>query len=61
MTLVNIIKATPDKDEVMDLVDVICLNRYYGWYVAHGDLKAAEKGLRQELEIWQNFILTSRF
>ncbi|CYU79097.1 beta-glucuronidase [Streptococcus suis] len=53
VTLVNIMTATPDKDEVMDLVDVICLNRYYGWYVAHGDLKAAEKGLRQELETWQ--------
>ena len=53
VTLVNIMTATPDKDEVMDLVDVICLNRYYGWYVAHGDLNAAEKGLRQELETWQ--------
>ncbi|WP_099871601.1 beta-glucuronidase [Streptococcus suis] len=53
VTLVNIMTATPDKDEVMDLVDVVSLNRYYGWYVAHGDLKAAEKGLRQELEIWQ--------
>ncbi|CYU14388.1 beta-glucuronidase [Streptococcus suis] len=53
VTLVNIMTATPDKDEVMDLVDVVCLNRYYGWYVAHGDLKAAEKGLRQELETWQ--------
>ncbi|CYU79662.1 beta-D-glucuronidase [Streptococcus suis] len=53
VTLVNIMTATPDKDEVMDLVDVVCLNRYYGWYVVHGDLNAAEKGLRQELETWQ--------
>lgn len=53
VTLVNIMTATPDKDEVMDLVDVVSLNRYYGWYVAHGELKAAEKGLRQELETWQ--------
>lgn len=53
VTLVNIMMATPDKDEVMDLVDVVCLNRYYGWYVAHGDLKMAEKGLRKELETWQ--------
>ncbi|HEX0774753.1 TPA: beta-glucuronidase [Streptococcus pneumoniae] len=53
VTLVNIMTATPDKDEVMDLVDVVCLNRYYGWYVAHGDLKMAEKGLRKELETWQ--------
>lgn len=53
VTLVNIMTATPDKDEVMDLVDVVCLNRYYGWYVAHGDLKMAEKGLRKELGTWQ--------
>lgn len=53
VTLVNIMTATPDKDEVMDLVDVVCLNRYYGWYVAHGDLKMAKKGLRKELETWQ--------
>ncbi|MFX3645711.1 glycoside hydrolase family 2 TIM barrel-domain containing protein, partial [Streptococcus suis] len=38
VTLVNIMTATPDKDEVMDLVYVVCLNRYYVWYVAHGDL-----------------------
>ncbi|HEU3675598.1 beta-glucuronidase [Streptococcus pneumoniae] len=53
VTLVNIMTATPDKDEVMDLVDVVCLNRYYGWYAAHGDLKMAEQGLRKELETWQ--------
>ncbi|MBF6626438.1 beta-glucuronidase [Tuanshanicoccus lijuaniae] len=54
VTLVNIMHATPDKDEVMDLVDVISLNRYYGWYVSHGELDAAEKGLRKELETWQS-------
>ncbi|MGT2828128.1 beta-glucuronidase [Streptococcus hillyeri] len=54
VTLVNIMNATPDKDQVLDLVDVVCLNRYYGWYVAHGDLKKAELGLQKELETWQN-------
>ncbi|TWS95363.1 beta-glucuronidase [Streptococcus sp. sy018] len=53
VTLVNIMLATPDKDEVMDLVDVISLNRYYGWYVHHGDLVKAEQGLREELQEWQ--------
>ena len=24
--------AQPDVCEVQDLVDVLCLNRYYGWY-----------------------------
>lgn len=54
VTLVNIMMATPDKDEVMDLVDVISLNRYYGWYVHHGDLKKGEQELREELQQWQN-------
>ncbi|MGT2964505.1 beta-glucuronidase [Streptococcus acidominimus] len=54
VTLVNIMVATPDKDEVMDLVDVISLNRYYGWYVHHGDLAKAEQGLSAELKQWQD-------
>ncbi|MGG6795589.1 UNVERIFIED_CONTAM: beta-glucuronidase [Streptococcus canis] len=54
VTLVNILMATPDRDEVMDLVDVICLNRYYAWYVDHGDLVKGEAGLRKELLEWQS-------
>lgn len=54
VTLVNILMATPDRDQVMDLVDVVCLNRYYGWYVDHGDLTNAEVGLRKELLEWQD-------
>lgn len=53
VTLVNLLLATPDRDKVMDLVDVICLNRYYAWYVDHGDLAKGEVGLRQELLEWQ--------
>ncbi|MGT2887093.1 beta-glucuronidase [Streptococcus didelphis] len=53
VTLVNILMATPDKDKVMDLVDVICLNRYYGWYLEHGDLDKAKIGLKKELLDWQ--------
>ncbi|HEL0708220.1 TPA: beta-glucuronidase [Streptococcus equi subsp. zooepidemicus] len=53
VTLVNLLLATPDRDKVMDLVDVISLNRYYAWYVDHGDLTKGEVGLRQELLEWQ--------
>lgn len=53
VTLVNLLLATPDRDKVMDLVDVICLNRYYAWYVDHGDLAKGEVGLSQELLEWQ--------
>ena len=53
VTIVNIQMSTPDKDLVADLLDVICLNRYYGWYFHTGDLKAGEKGLREELDLWE--------
>ena len=38
---------------IADLFDVICLNRYYGWYVDSGDLAAAEQKLEAELRGWQ--------
>ncbi|WP_338471862.1 beta-glucuronidase [Niallia sp. XMNu-256] len=52
-TNVSIMMATPTADKCTDLVDVIALNRYYGWYVQHGDLKTAEEKTRQELLAWQ--------
>ncbi|OCA85924.1 beta-glucuronidase [Bacillus sp. FJAT-27225] len=52
-TLVNIMMATPEEDRCTELVDVIALNRYYGWYFQTGDLKAAEEETRKELLAWQ--------
>jgi beta-glucuronidase len=49
---VNVLTATPDVDVITDLFDVVMLNRYYGWYVDPGDLRAAERGLEAELEAW---------
>lgn len=43
----------PDVDVSAKLSDVICLNRYYGWYSQGGDLEAAETGLRAELDRWE--------
>lgn len=48
----NIVNASADKDEVADLVDILALNRYYGWYIDHGDLESAEQGFEEELEKW---------
>lgn len=48
----NVIFATAENDRVVDLFDVICLNRYYGWYRATGDLASAELMLEAELEQW---------
>lgn len=52
-TLINIMMSTPESDKCSSLVDVISLNRYYGWYVQLSDLKAAEKATRDELVKWE--------
>lgn len=33
-------------------MDVVCINRYYGWYNLGGDLDAACMGLNMELDFW---------
>lgn len=62
-TYINVMFATVDKCKVAPLADVICLNRYWGWYVDHYDLESAEKHLDAELAGWSNkysvpFIIT---
>ena len=52
VTIVTQMRATPDTDKVPDLVDVLALNRYYGWYVQGGQLRTAKAYLRAELEGW---------
>ncbi|MEU6789490.1 beta-glucuronidase [Nonomuraea angiospora] len=44
--------ATHDNDRIADLFDVLCINRYYGWYVATGDLATAETYLEHDLRGW---------
>jgi beta-glucuronidase len=46
------VQLPPDRDVMSDLFDVICLNRYYGWYVDTGDLVTAERDLEAELREW---------
>lgn len=41
------------KDKTLPIMDVICLNRYYGWYIYGGDLSAAKQALNIELEYWR--------
>ncbi len=40
--------------KVGDLVDVICLNRYYGWYYDTGDLSVVREQMGGEIEKWYN-------
>ena len=54
-TLVSVQMGTgPDTDCSSKLSDVICLNRYYGWYFGGPDLDVSEKALRKELDAWRS-------
>ncbi|NLR10442.1 MULTISPECIES: beta-glucuronidase [Lactobacillaceae] len=52
-TYINIMMSTPDRDNCSDLADLLTLNRYYGWYLQTGDLKAAAQAEEAELRTWQ--------
>lgn len=41
--------STPEKCQVGGFVDVLALNRYYGWYVHGGELDVAKAKLREKL------------
>jgi beta-glucuronidase len=53
VTIVNHLSATPDRCKVADLVDVLAINRYYGWYREGGRLEYAKAWLRHELRGWE--------
>ncbi|MDF9277633.1 beta-glucuronidase [Arthrobacter sp. EH-1B-1] len=44
--------ATYKNDQIVDLFDVISLNRYYGWYISPGDLASAELMLDGDIRGW---------
>lgn len=52
VTYVNVMFDTFEKCVLAPLVDVICLNRYWGWYEDHADLPNAAIHLEKELKGW---------
>ena len=50
------------KDLTTRTMDVVCVNRYYGWYNLSGNLAVAKDAFREEMNFWRNigkpFILT---
>lgn len=40
------------KDCTLQLSDVYCINRYYGWYVSGGVLDVAEQLMKEEMDFW---------
>ena len=41
------------KDLTTKTMDVVCINRYYGWYNLAGNLEIAKSALEEELEFWR--------
>lgn len=52
VTMVSMLLGDPKEDTIFRLADVLCLNRYYGWYESGGDLEVAHHLLDLELERW---------
>ena len=53
-TLVSVQSGTTQQTDCSSqFSDVICLNRYYGWYFGGPDLVGPEKQLREELDQWR--------
>jgi beta-glucuronidase len=52
VTIITYIGSNPETDKVAELIDVLALNRYYGWYYDAGDFETAKSKLRKELECW---------
>ncbi|NOU62685.1 beta-glucuronidase [Paenibacillus sp. LMG 31461] len=54
ITIVNYFAASPTTCKIHSLSDVLCLNRYVGWYAFGNDLEMAGRVLHQELLAWWN-------
>ncbi len=55
-TFVNIMMAVPGQCKCAYLCDILCLNRYYGWYVMGGyEISNAEEGFQKELMGWESY------
>jgi beta-glucuronidase len=48
-----VLTSAPDRSPVAARCDVICLNKYFGWYVDTGDLSKIGERLKAELLAWR--------
>ncbi len=54
--------SSPEKCKCHVLMDFICLNRYYGWYISGGeDFSEAEDKFRDELNRWKSLNVKKPF
>jgi len=52
LTYALVMFATFQNDKLIDLFDVVSMNRYYGWYIATADLRTAELYLQGDIQGW---------
>lgn len=52
VTIATFVGSSPEKDKIAEIIDVLALNRYFGWYEYSGNLEIAKVKLREELESW---------
>jgi beta-glucuronidase len=52
VTYVHVALGGGEEEQIADLFDVLCLNRYDGWYTRSGDLISAEADLEEALRRW---------
>ena len=50
VTVVNVMMVPGPDEPTFEFVDVLCMNRYYGWYAHAGKIADGIKGLEQELD-----------
>jgi beta-glucuronidase len=54
--LVTLLTVMGGPQEWMENGDIVCMNRYWGWYVLGGELDKARKAFDQELdEVWEKW------
>jgi beta-glucuronidase len=54
--LVTLVTVMGGPQSWMEQCDVVCMNRYWGWYTLGGQLDRARESLERELDqVWQKF------
>ncbi|WP_078431513.1 beta-glucuronidase [Metabacillus halosaccharovorans] len=53
VTIVTHQWSNPETDKIAELIDVLALNRYYGWYVDSGDWEMVRQNIRKEFDGWK--------
>lgn len=53
VTIVTHMRSLPENDKIAEIIDVLALNRYYGWYINGGDWEAARRNIRKEFDSWR--------